>query len=121
MTERKALPETAEEPSEADRLRDLLRTPAYRKALVFSCLIGVPISLAAFWLLVGLHELEHVMWADLPEALGWATPPAWWPLPLLATAGIVVGLVVTHLPGAGGHIPQPVCMPGAPPRPPCPE
>ncbi|MFG2891036.1 chloride channel protein [Streptomyces sp. NPDC048248] len=105
MTERKALPETAEEPSEADRLRVLLRTPAYRKALVFSCLIGVPISLAAFWFLVGLHQLEHVMWADLPEALGWATPPAWWPLPLLATAGVVVGLVVTRLPGAGGHIP----------------
>ncbi|MFH8572914.1 chloride channel protein [Streptomyces sp. NPDC017993] len=105
MTERKAGPETAEEPAEADRLRDLLRTPAYRKALVFSGLIGVPISLAAFWFLVGLHELENVMWADLPEALGWHTPPAWWPLPLLATAGVVVGLVVTHLPGAGGHIP----------------
>ncbi|WP_411074977.1 chloride channel protein [Streptomyces sp. cmx-4-7] len=93
------------EPSEADRLRALLRTPAYLKALVFSALIGVPVSLAAFWFLVGLHELEHVMWADLPEALGWASPPAWWPLPLLAVAGVVVGLVVTRVPGSGGHVP----------------
>ncbi|MFD3838009.1 chloride channel protein [Streptomyces sp. NPDC058642] len=93
------------ESDEADRLRDLLRTPAYRKLLIFSALIGIPISLAAFGFLVGLHELEHAIWADLPKAWGWDTPPAWWPLPLLALAGLVVGLVATHLPGAGGHIP----------------
>ncbi|MFD9305674.1 chloride channel protein [Streptomyces sp. NPDC060048] len=98
-------PEELEEPSEADRLRDLLRTPAYRKLLVFSSLIGIPISFAAFWFLVALHELEHVMWADLPKAAGWDTPPAWWPLPLLAVAGVIVGLVVTRMPGAGGHVP----------------
>ncbi|GAA3387792.1 chloride channel protein [Streptomyces roseoviridis] len=101
-------PGPSEEPveaAEADRLRDLLRTPAYRKVLVFSALIGIPISLAAFWFLVALHELEHVLWADLPKAWGWDTPPAWWPLPLLAVAGIVVGTVVTRLPGAGGHVP----------------
>ncbi|MFD3535264.1 chloride channel protein [Streptomyces sp. NPDC058664] len=108
MTKPKARPVPSEEPegtSEADHLRDLLRMPAYRKVLVFSALIGVPVSLAAFWFLVGLHELEHVMWADLPEALGRDSPPAWWPLPLLAVAGVVVGLVVTRLPGAGGHVP----------------
>ncbi|MFC8294128.1 chloride channel protein [Streptomyces sp. NPDC057242] len=97
-------PQSGEVP-EADRLRVLLRTPAYLKALVFSALIGVPVSLAAFWFLVGLHQLEHVLWADLPEALGLGAPPAWWPLPLLALAGVVVGLVVTRLPGAGGHVP----------------
>ncbi|MFI8324141.1 chloride channel protein [Streptomyces sp. NPDC085529] len=108
MTDPKTGPAPAEEPeeaTEADRLRELLRMPAYRKVLVFSALIGVPVSLAAFWFLVGLHELEHVMWADLPEALGWDAPPAWWPLPLLAVAGVIVGLVAARLPGAGGHVP----------------
>ncbi|MFC8588021.1 chloride channel protein [Streptomyces sp. NPDC057217] len=108
MTASKTVPASSPEPeerSEADRLRDLLRTPAYLKALVFSALVGVPVSLAAFWFLAALHQLEHVLWADLPKALGWASPPAWWPLPLLAVAGVVVGLVVTRLPGAGGHIP----------------
>ncbi|MBT2389196.1 chloride channel protein [Streptomyces sp. ISL-1] len=93
------------QPEEADRLRAMLRTPGYLKALVFCALIGIPVSLAAFWFLVALHELEHLMWADLPHALNWDTPPWWWPLPLLLVAGIAVGLVVTHLPGAGGHIP----------------
>ncbi|MFJ3539321.1 chloride channel protein [Streptomyces sp. NPDC090109] len=108
MTAPHTLPASSPEPeerSEADLLRDLLRTPAYLKALVFSALVGVPVSLAAFWFLVGLHQLEHVLWADLPKALGLGAPPAWWPLPLLAVAGVVVGLVVTRLPGAGGHVP----------------
>lgn len=108
MTEPSARPaasDGATQPPVADQLRDILRAPGYLKTLVFSALIGVPVSLAAFWFLVGLHELQHVLWADLPQALDWNTPPWWWPLPLLLVAGAVVGLVVTHLPGAGGHIP----------------
>ncbi|MEV7993809.1 chloride channel protein [Streptomyces sp. NPDC086077] len=83
----------------------MLRTPAYQKALLLSALLGVPVSLAAFWFLAALHELEHLMWAELPARLGWGIPPWWWPLPLLAVAGLAVGLVVKRLPGAGGHIP----------------
>jgi len=36
------------QPEEADRLRELLRSPGYLKALVFCALIGVPVSLVAF-------------------------------------------------------------------------
>lgn len=93
------------QPQEADRLRDILRAPGYLKVLVFCALIGIPVSLAAFWFLVGLHELEHALWAGLPHGLGWNAPPWWWPLPLFLVAGLVVGLVAAHLPGAGGHIP----------------
>ncbi|MFD3696903.1 chloride channel protein [Streptomyces sp. NPDC058646] len=98
-------PVTGTQPQEAEVLQHLLRSPAYLKVLVFCGLIGIPISLAAFWFLVVLHELEHVLWADLPAVLGWDAPPWWWPLPLLLVAGTVVGLVVAHLPGAGGHVP----------------
>ncbi len=99
-------PAATAQPPEADVLRDILRAPGYLKALVFCALIGIPVSLAAFWFLVGLHELEHALWADLPRALGLdGGPPWWWPLPLLLVAGVVVALVVTRLPGAGGHIP----------------
>ncbi|MDQ0939922.1 chloride channel protein [Streptomyces sp. V1I1] len=100
------------QPDEADRLRAMLRSPGYLKTLVFCALIGIPVSFAAFWFLVALRELERLMWADLPQALDWNTPPWWWPLPLLLVAGIVVGLVVTHLPGAGGHIPAAGLQPG---------
>ncbi|MEU9037502.1 chloride channel protein [Streptomyces sp. NPDC048352] len=98
-------PGRGQQPQEADRLRDMLRAPGYLKALTFAAFIGIPVSLIAFWFLVGLHELEHVLWADLPHGLGRDAPPWWWPLPLLSVAGVVVGLVAAHLPGAGGHVP----------------
>ncbi|MFF1556028.1 chloride channel protein [Streptomyces sp. NPDC058279] len=102
---RTAGPAGGTQPEEADRLRELLRSPGYLKALLFCALIGIPVSLVAFWFLYALHELEHLVWGDLPEALGWHVPPWWWPLPLLLLAGTTVGLVVAHLPGAGGHVP----------------
>ncbi|MEE1752134.1 chloride channel protein [Streptomyces sp. SP18CS02] len=93
------------QPAEAELLRDLLRSPSYLRALLFCALIGIPVSLAAFWFLAGLHALQNVLWDDLPHTLGWDSPPWWWPLPLLPMAGLVVGLVVSRLTGAGGHIP----------------
>ncbi|MDX3364044.1 MULTISPECIES: chloride channel protein [Streptomyces] len=93
------------EPEEADRLRTLLNSRPYRKALVFSALLGIPVSLVAFLFLAALHELEHLLWVSLPSGLGLSTAPWWWPLPLLTLAGLAVGLVVTRLPGGGGHVP----------------
>lgn len=92
-------------PGEPDLLRSILRAPGYLKALVFSAFIGIPVSLVAFWFLAGLQALERAVWTSLPHAMGRDAPPWWWPLPLLLVAGVVVGLVVRHLPGAGGHIP----------------
>ncbi|MEU3061662.1 chloride channel protein [Streptomyces subrutilus] len=94
------------QPQEADVLRHILRSPGYLKALVFCGLIGIPVSLAAFWFLVVLHQLEHGLWADLPHALGRDTPPWWWPVPLLLVGGTAVGLIVARLPGRGGHDPS---------------
>ncbi|MFB7177909.1 chloride channel protein [Streptomyces sp. NPDC056257] len=105
MTEPSPQPIGTGQPKEADRLREILRTPGYLVILVYSALIGIPVSLVAFWFLVGLHELQHVFWTDLPHHLGWDTAPWWWPLPLLLVAGVVVGLVAAHLTGGGGHIP----------------
>lgn len=102
---RSAADDSPAQPQEADRLRDLLLAPGYLKLLVLCALIGIPVSLAAFWFLVALHELEHLLWDELPHALGWDTPTWWWPLPLFLVAGVVVGLIAVRLPGAGGHIP----------------
>lgn len=93
------------QPQEADVLRQTLRSPGYLKLLFFCALISIPVSLASFWFLAALHKMEHLMWTDLPEALGWDAPPWWWPLPLLLVAGVVVGLVVPHMRGNGGHLP----------------
>ncbi|MFF9093976.1 chloride channel protein [Streptomyces sp. NPDC014802] len=83
----------------------MLGRPEYRKALVFCGLIGIPVALVAFWFLVALHELERLIWTDWPKDLGWKQAPWWWALPLMAVAGLVVGLVVARLPGRDGHIP----------------
>ncbi|MCB5179045.1 chloride channel protein [Streptomyces antimicrobicus] len=95
----------ASQPAEADKLRELLRGPGYLKRLVFCGLVGIPVSLAAFWFLSGMNYLQRLVWEDLPQALGHDTAPWWWPLPLLLVAGVCVGLVVAHFPGAGGHVP----------------
>ncbi|AWK12033.1 chloride channel core [Streptomyces spongiicola] len=98
---------------EPDELRSLLLSTSYRRILLFSALIGVPISLIAFWFLVALHQLEHLMWDHLPRTLlGGPDPPWWWPLVLLPLAGLIVGLVVVRLPGAGGHVPAYGLQPG---------
>ncbi|MFD9357012.1 chloride channel protein [Streptomyces sp. NPDC060031] len=83
----------------------MLRRPEYRKALLFCGLIGIPVSLIAFWFLVAIHQLERLVWTDWPKDLGWEQPPWWWGFPLMLVAGVAVGLVVTRLPGRGGHIP----------------
>jgi H+/Cl- antiporter ClcA len=83
----------------------MLGRPEYRRALVFCGLIGVPVALIAFWFLVAVHQLEQLIWTDWPRDLGWKQAPWWWALPLLAPAGLVVGVVAARFPGRGGHVP----------------
>jgi H+/Cl- antiporter ClcA len=68
-------------------------------------LLGVPVSLASFLFVGVVHEAERWVWETWPSSLGWETPPAWWALPPLALAGLLVGVLVDRLPGHGGHVP----------------
>jgi H+/Cl- antiporter ClcA len=72
---------------------------------VFCAIIGIPVSLLAFWFLAGMHELEHLVWVSWPHDAGWADPPWWWPLPMAVVPAVGVTLVVRYLPGHGGHVP----------------
>jgi H+/Cl- antiporter ClcA len=82
-----------------------LRSPAYVRLLILAAIIGAPISAAAYFFLQLIHAMQHWVYADLPHALGFATMPLWWPLPILGLAGLFVGLTIRHLPGRGGHSP----------------
>ncbi|MDX3641970.1 chloride channel protein [Streptomyces sp. MB09-02B] len=94
----------------------LLRSRAYLALLAMAALIGVPVSAAAFGFLVLVGEAQPVLYTDLPRSLGFDGTPAWWPLPLLAVGGLLVGLTVRYLPGHGGHEPTAGFHPtGAPP------
>ncbi|WP_426244820.1 chloride channel protein [Nocardioides sp. LHG3406-4] len=92
------------EPGQGDA-RVGLHSRGYLVLLLVAGLLGIPLSLVAFGFLVAVHELEHVVWHDLPHALGYAGPPAWWPIPAIGAAGVLVALAIRHLPGHGGHVP----------------
>ena len=83
----------------------ILRSPGYTRLLVLAAVLGVPISAAAYGFLALVTKLQDWTFTDLPGALGFQAAPTWWPLPILALAGVLVGLTIRHLPGGGGHSP----------------
>src|SRR6266496_2456649 len=83
----------------------LLRSRSYIGLLVFAALLGVPISAAAFGFLKLVSLMQGWVFTDLPEALGFHGTPVWWPLLLLAVAGVLVALTIRYLPGKGGESP----------------
>ncbi|WP_405836087.1 chloride channel protein [Streptomyces platensis] len=94
----------------------LVRTRGYLKLLLVAGAIGFPVCAVAFGFLALVHELEPLIYQDLPRALGFAGTPLWWPVPMLLVAGLLVGLTVRYLPGAGGHEPADgLALKGAPP------
>ncbi|MFI0715907.1 chloride channel protein [Streptomyces inhibens] len=83
----------------------MVRTGGYLKLLLVATVIGVPVCAASFGFLTLVHALEPLINEDLPRALGFVGTPLWWPLPMLAVAGLLVGLTIRYLPGNGGHEP----------------
>jgi H+/Cl- antiporter ClcA len=100
----------------------VIRQPDYIRLLVFAALVGVVVSLASWCFLEIVHDVQQWVFKDLPPSLGFETVPTWWPLPVLAIAGVIITFAVVRLPGRGGHEPwkglsgggatQPVDLPG---------
>ncbi|WP_406139198.1 chloride channel protein [Streptomyces sp. NBC_01089] len=82
-----------------------LRTRGYLLLLVLTALLGVVLSAGAYGFLQAVDHLQNALYSSLPHALGLDSAPVWWPLPLLAVAGLLVALTVRCLPGNGGHQP----------------
>src|SRR5262249_57705530 len=61
----------------------MLRSRAYLGLLVVAAILGVPISAAAYGFLALVSYLQEELFTHLPHGLGYATVPAWWPLPML--------------------------------------
>lgn len=85
---------------------ELIHSAPYRRLLLVCSVVGVLVSLACWALLEVVHLLQVGLYTDLPEALGFETPPWWWPLPILGVAGVLIAGAVTKLPGRGGHEPS---------------
>jgi chloride channel protein, CIC family len=96
---------------------DQLRSLAYLRLLLLAAVVGAPISAAAYYFLHLINGIQRWVYADLPRALGFTQTPLWWPLPLLGIAGVLVGLMIRHFPGGGGHSPLDGFSGGHTPRP----
>lgn len=78
----------------------------YIVLLVIVSIVGVVVSFATWGFLELNYQITQELYTHLPNALGYHHgPPVWWPLPILAIAGVIVALAIMHLPGKGGHIP----------------
>ena len=95
----------------------VLRSRSYAGLLVLAAGVGVPISAAAYGFLALVDRLQRWLFTDLPAVIGLHGEPLWWPLPLLAVAGLLVGLTIRYLPGRGGHSPDDGFHPGGAPSP----
>ncbi|MFI8192878.1 ion channel protein [Streptomyces sp. NPDC085946] len=82
-------------------------TPA--RALLPSILPALAVGVGAGLLLLGVsaaaEELQHVLWRDLPDALGVGRHSVLWTTAVLVATGLAVGLVVWKAPGHAGPDP----------------
>jgi H+/Cl- antiporter ClcA len=79
--------------------------PAYLGLVGLGALLGIPAALVAALFLGAVHDLQHLLWTDLPSDLGHSSPPAYLVI-LLPAAGAVVCLAARRLlPGDGGNPP----------------
>src|SRR4051812_13007232 len=75
--------------------------------LVVAAVVGLVVSFAAWGFLELLHQLEVGTYEKLPKQLGYDHgAPVWWPLPVLALAGLLTALAIVPLPGIGGAKPS---------------
>jgi H+/Cl- antiporter ClcA len=98
-----------------------MRSRAYLGLLLLAAVIGAVVSVCGWAFLYLVHEMQPAIYDDLPDALGFDGAPVWWPLPVLAIAGLVTALAILRLPGNGGHVPaeglsssptRPIDLPG---------
>jgi H+/Cl- antiporter ClcA len=82
-----------------------VRAWTYLRLVLLGALIGAPAALVAAGFLGLVHYLQHWIWDDLPDALGYSSPP-WFLVVLLPVVGAAIVVVArTFLPGDGGHSP----------------
>jgi H+/Cl- antiporter ClcA len=78
---------------------------AYLKLVLLAAAIGIPAALVAALFLALVHELESLLWDDLPDQLGYDSPPAYLVVGLPVVGALIVILARRLLPGDGGNPP----------------
>jgi H+/Cl- antiporter ClcA len=77
----------------------------YLRLVLLGALIGIPAAVLAAGFLALVHELETLLWDDLPDALGHSSPPMYLVIALPVAGAAMVAAARALLPGDGGHNP----------------
>ncbi|MET8081160.1 ion channel protein [Streptomyces sp. NPDC005303] len=93
--------DTAQQASAAPATPARVLLPLILPALV----VGVGASLLLLGVSVAAEQLQHVLWRNLPDALGVGRYSVLWMLVMLTATGVAVGLVVWKSPGHAGPDP----------------
>ncbi|MGH3078307.1 MAG: chloride channel protein [Gaiellaceae bacterium] len=78
---------------------------AYLRVVLLAAAIGIPAALVAAGFFALVHYLEHWLWDDLPDVLGYESPPWFLVLGLPVVGALIVVVARLFLPGDGGHSP----------------
>src|SRR6476660_9282525 len=70
----------------------VIRSRPYLSALVLAAILGIPISAVAYGFLALVEKTQSYLFTDLPHDVFTGSVPAWWPIPFVALAGLLVGL-----------------------------
>lgn len=84
---------------------DIIKSRGYLVLLVSGAIVGIPAAAVVYFFLKLVAAGQQYVFTTLPGELGLHGAPAWWPLPMLALCGLLVGLALRYLPGTGGHYP----------------
>lgn len=79
--------------------------PAYLRLVLLGALIGIPAALVAAVFLAFVRWLENRLWDDLPDLLGYSSPPWFLVIALPALGACFVVAARSFLPSDGGHPP----------------
>ncbi len=77
----------------------------YIRLVLIAAVIGVPAAFVAALFLALVHDIEHWLWDDLPDALGYSSVPWFLVIGLPVAGAAIVVLARLFLPGDGGHRP----------------
>ncbi len=83
-----------------------MRSRRFLGLLVLAAVTGVLASALAWGFLELVTQMQPWVFTDVPKGLGFDSPPTWWPLPVLALAGLGTAFAISALPGVGGHVPS---------------
>jgi H+/Cl- antiporter ClcA len=100
-----AVSDAAQAPAPPPDPVQLLKSKSYLALLLMGAVIGVPVSVAAYFFLKWVNVTQKWVFNTLPNDLGFHGAPNWWPILPLVVSGAAVAACIRYLPGTSGHKP----------------